>query len=111
MNKVTTLDKVREIVAEEIQRLITEKSSLDHTGIRNVVTLASKLLEALDKFDEEATPAMKNAMTPHLDQLQKTLSDMISTPGSYVPAAPKPKVQKKVSLRNVAGGGSEAGAI
>jgi len=90
------LDDLRKIIGEE---LATLKEQVDHAGIRDVVTGASKLLAAVEAFKAAAPPTAINAVTPHLDHLERTLEDMVSTPGSYVP---RPKVEpKKVSLRAV----------
>jgi hypothetical protein len=74
---------------------------VDHAAIKDIVTGASKLLAAVEAFKKSAGPAATNAVTPHLGALEKTLEDMVGTPGSYVS---KPKVEpKKVSLRAVKG--------
>lgn len=91
-----SVERVRQIVAEEVRRV---HEDVDHAGISNVVKLAGKVLDAIKKFDDAATGRMKSAVTPHLDQLHKTLEDMVSTPGSYVDVIKQePKV---VSLRPV----------
>lgn len=90
------LKDLRRIVKEELSAL-TER--VDHAGINKVVTGASKLLAAVEAFKESAPPSAINAVTPHIDELERVLEDMVSTPGSYVP---KPKVEpKKVSLKAV----------
>ncbi len=96
--------RLREIVIEELEashKAKTVQEAVDHAGISAVVTAASKLMAAVDGFKQKAPPAAINALTPGLSQLEKTLEDMVSTPGSYVA---KPKVEpKKVSLRAVKG--------
>lgn len=98
--------RLREIVIEEFKasRQQTQvQEAVDHAGISAVVAAASKLMAAIDAFKQKAAPAAINALTPGLGQLEKTLEDMVSTPGSYVA---KPKVEpKKVSLRAVKGEG------
>lgn len=90
------LKDLRRIVKEELSAL-TER--VDHAGINKVVSGASKLLAAVEAFKESAPPSAINAVTPHIDELERVLEDMVSTPGSYVP---KPKVEpKKVSLKAV----------
>lgn len=89
-----SVERVRKIVAEELARLTEE---VDHAGISNVVKLAGKLLDGIKKFDEGASGKMKSSVVPHLDQLRKTLEDMVSSPGSYVDVPVKePKI---VSLK------------
>lgn len=90
------LKDLRRIVKEELSAL---SERVDHAGINKVVTGASKLLAAVEAFKESAPPSAINAVTPHIDELERVLEDMVSTPGSYVP---KPKVEpKKVSLKAV----------
>lgn len=89
-------ERVRQIVIEEL-KLKQLREEVDHAGITNVVKLAGKLLDSIEKFDESASGKMKSATTPQLDQLKRVLEDMVSTPGSYVDVAPRePKI---VSLR------------
>jgi hypothetical protein len=91
------IDRVREIVAEEVTAMLQEQ--VDHAGIRDVVNGASKLLAAVESFKGSATGAMVSALTPHLDEIDKILENMVSNPGSYVE---KKKVEpQKVSLRAV----------
>lgn len=78
------------------EHLKTLREAVDHKSINSVVTVASKLLAAVEGFKEKAPPAAINAVTPHLGELEKMLENMVSNPGSYVPA-PK-KEPKKVSL-------------
>lgn len=106
MNQVTPspsikLDRLRIIVKEEIGRIAGLSEAVDHAGIRDVVNGASKLLAAVEAFKGTAPPSAINAVTPHIDELERVLEDMVSTPGSYVA---KPKVEpKKVSLKAVKG--------
>lgn len=88
------------ITKQVIQRLINEElkllESVDHQGVKQVVSLASSLLKAIETFKSKSpTPAMTNAVTPYLDTLAKTLEQMISNPGSYVTQVKKePKTVK-----------------
>jgi hypothetical protein len=85
---------LREMIKTEINVL---NEQLDHNGIRDVVTHASKFLAELEKFQDNATGTMLNAVTPQITKLAVTLEDMVSTPGSYVDQ-PK-RVQQRVSLK------------
>lgn len=90
------LKDLRRIVNEELALL---RERVDHVGINAVVSSASKLLAAIEAFEEAAPSSAINAVTPHLSELATALEDMVSTPGSYVP---KPKIEpKKVSLKAV----------
>lgn len=94
-----TIDRLREIISEEISTGVKVTEAVDHKGINSIVSVASKLLAAVEGFKEKAPPAAINAVTPHLGELEKTLENMINTPGSYVP---QPKREpKKVSLKAV----------
>jgi hypothetical protein len=91
------LDTVKRIVMEELK---LQLESVDHESIRDIVTIASKLMSAVEEFKQKATPAATNAVTPHLGDLEKILEAMINTPGSYVS---KPSTIKKVTLKPVKG--------
>jgi hypothetical protein len=90
------INDLRKIINEEISNL---NEAVDHAGIRDIVNGASKLLAAVEAFKKTAPHSAINAVTPHITELEKTLEDMVSTPGSYVP---KQKIEpKKVSLKAV----------
>ncbi len=89
----------------QLRRLVHE--AVDHNSIRDIVTTASKLLAAIETFQEKAPPAAINAVTPHLTEMAKVLENMVEAPGSYVAkvkAEPKRvtlKAVKKESLARV----------
>jgi hypothetical protein len=90
------LKDLRQIVKEELSAL---HEQVDHAAIKDVVNGAQKLLAAVEAFKGTAPPSAINAVTPHINELERVLEDMLSTPGSYVP---KKKVEpKKVSLKAV----------
>lgn len=70
------------IIHEEMRLLVMEQ--VDHEGVKTVVTSASKLLKAIEASRSSLTPAMVNALTPHLDSVASQLESMISNPASYV---------------------------
>lgn len=74
--------------------------SVDHAASATVVTHASKLLKALETFEEHATDPMKEALSAQLDVIRVSLENMVSTPASYVKPASTKKV---VTLRKVDG--------
>lgn len=88
--------RLQQLIKEEIEKLRMEET-VDHGSIRDIVTVASKLLQAVEGFKTKAPPAAINAVTPHISELEKALENMVSSPGSYVPQ-PK-KVPVKVSLK------------
>ena len=87
-----------EIIKEEVQRLSEANGNVDHVAIKDVVSQAADMITAIAEFKEEASPAMIHALTPHLENVEKALKDMVSTPGSYV-TSPK-KEPRVVSLRS-----------
>jgi hypothetical protein len=100
MKTEMTLAEVRSIINEELlAELKKGGAESPHAIVRTVVTVATSLLEALEAFEEEATPAMVNATTPHLGELKRALDNMVEAPRSYVPA--EKKEPRRVSLRPV----------
>jgi hypothetical protein len=90
------INQVRKIIAEEVKSL---HERVDHEGIRDVVTGASKLLAAVEAFKSSAPGTAINAVTPCIDELEKVLEDMVSSPGSYV--AKQKAAPQKVTLKAV----------
>lgn len=93
--KLSTL-KIRSIISNEIKTLMAE--AIDHESIKLVVTGASKLLAAIESFNNDASIEMTNSVTSHISSLEKTLEDMVSNPGSYVT---KERVRNVVTLKPV----------
>jgi hypothetical protein len=92
-----SMSKLREIIKDElVQHTVTE--AVDHKNITSIVTVAGKLLAAIEAFKEKAPPAAINAVTPHMGEMEKVLENMVSSPGSYVPQ-PK-KEPQRVSLKS-----------
>lgn len=98
--KKITVPQLKEIIAQEINSTLQE--AVDHEAIREVVNGASKLLAAVEAFKEVASPSMVNALTPQINQIEKTLERMVSNPGAYIqkkkPLA-KNVLPKKVTLK------------
>lgn len=93
--KSIELKKLRQIIKEELAAI----NEVDHSGIRDVVNVASKFLSAVEQFEADAPEHLKGTLSPHLDNIRTALEDMVSTPGSYVA---KVKAEPKmVSLRPV----------
>ena len=96
MTQPIKLNDLRRIVNEELALM---REQVDHAAIKDVVNGAQKLLAAVEAFKSTAPPSAIHAVTPHIDELERVLENMLSTPGSYVP---KKKVEpKKVSLKAV----------
>lgn len=94
------IHRLREIIVEELEAAGQLVESVDHKAINDMVSIASKLAAAVEAFKEKAPPAAINAVTPHLAELEKTLENMLSAPGSYV-SVPK-KEPQHVSYKAVA---------
>jgi hypothetical protein len=95
-------DRLKQLVIEENKKLL--KEGIDHTSIKEIVSGASQLLGAIEKFMGKASPMMQSSLEDHINPLKKKLENMISNPGSYVL---KPRVKKKVSLKPAKGGQDE----
>jgi hypothetical protein len=95
-----TRERLKEIVEEELDNLIGE-ATIDHKGISTIVTGASTLLGAIDKFEAKASPTMTSSLGVPLKKLKQTLHDMVTNPSSYV-MVPK-KVRKVVTLAPASG--------
>lgn len=94
-----TRNRLKQIVVEEYDKLVSE-ATIDHASIKDIVAAASKLLTAVEKFRSMASPTMMSSVGTSLDKVEKTLEDMVATPGSYV-VVPK-KVRQRVSLKPAA---------
>ena len=94
-DKKINLTKIRQIVNEEIKKIYENQN---HEAIKDIVNSASKLLKAIDVFKATAPDMVAASCMLHIDNLEETLNDMISSPGSYV--AKEKKIQK-VTLRPV----------
>lgn len=88
---------LRKIVSEELS--FFQNEAIDHEGIKTVVNSASKLLKTAEEFKEKSTPQMISSLSPHLDRMIQSLTDMVSNPSSYI-KKPKPQ-QKRIKFRRV----------
>ena len=89
--------KLRKIIREELARA-TINEDVDHKAISDVVSSASKLLDAINTFKEKAPDTVKAAINVHIEPAVELLENMLKTPDSYVtkPVA-EPKVVHLVS--------------
>lgn len=76
--KKMTMSELRKLVRREITEAV------DYEGAKTVVTVAGKMLGALESFESDAPRAAKNAMQNRCGELKDVLEDMVSNPGSYV---------------------------
>lgn len=89
-----TIETLRKIISEEIQ-LVREGANEDAAA--GLASNASKLLKAIESFKEAATAKAKADMGNHIEETEKLLKRMISSPMQYVDM-PKPVV-KKVAVK------------
>src|SRR5574343_508958 len=86
-----TLEEVTAIVKDELNLALAE--NIDHTGIRDVVTMSSKLMDAVEAFKKAAPPpAVFNGVANYLDGLMHILEDVVNNPASYVTKQPTRKI-------------------
>jgi len=76
-----TLGELQEAVSRELSAII---ENVDHVQISAVVSAATKLAAAIDKFVASAEDTAKSAVGGPLEQLKKSLDDMVTNPVSYV---------------------------
>jgi|688.fasta_scaffold2536243_1 hypothetical protein len=88
---ITTL---RRIILEEIQSL---REGDEEDSAASLGMAASKLLKALEAFKESATEKSKADLGTHMEEMEKSLKRIVSSPMQYVDA-PK-KLVKKVNLK------------
>jgi hypothetical protein len=97
MSNKVSLERVKQIVAEEIQSLISEDVSTEHESIAQIVANASKFLKALQTFKKGANAKVTNAVTPDIIRLEKTLLNIIENGKQYVTSKKAQKVVYKAS--------------
>lgn len=89
-----TEKKIREIIQSEL----ILKEQIDHQSIKDVVSVASKLLSALETFMKSAPENLVKTTHKNITSLSSVLEDMVKAPGKYL--APKKKeVQLKPKLK------------
>lgn len=87
---------IRRIIIQEMQQL---HEDVDHEGIANVASVASKMLKAANEFRQNANPSMSETVSPYFERVIELLEEMVSNPGAYIV---KPKLEpKKVTLAQV----------
>lgn len=93
--------RLREIVFEELARKkgTVQTESVDADGVKTVINASSKLLKAAVSFKEQANIALQNALGSNVDQIIRTLEQIIQNPSAYTDRV---KVEpKRVKLRRV----------
>lgn len=91
-NKTISINTIRKIVSDEIKML---QEKLDHEGIRTIIDSSSKLLAALDKFEEDASSPMINSSGSTIRKLRASLEHIVNNPQTYLDRNTKIVVAKK----------------
>lgn len=94
MSKITVI-ALRKIIFEEIKNL---KEGINEDSAASLAFDASKLLKALESFKESATVKSKADLGNHLDEVEKILKRIITSPMQYIDVTKS--VVKKVSLKS-----------
>lgn len=94
------LQRLQRIIREEIARM---NEGADHDSASKLMSSATKLLGAIEAFEESATEKSKSEMSENLAALKQTLQRVITSPMQYVDSTEPGAVQKKVSLKPVKG--------
>lgn len=100
MQQVISVERIKQIIKEEIQRKVMLDEGLDLDSMEVVFNGSKSLLAAAYKFKENASPSMINATTPILDQLISKLEEMLDKPSSYA-LKQNPKISSKPQKINV----------
>jgi len=83
---------------EFIKQALREVNDINHKEIGDIVSSATKLAEAIKKFESTSPPIAHSSVTQELESLKKALNNMVTNPTSY---ASKPAKKKIVKLAPV----------
>ena len=86
-----TLKRLLEIKNSIKEYKNSVNESIDHSSVKDIINLSHKMLSAIEGIKTSAPHAMINALTPHIDKVQKILEDMVENPTSYVDKNLQPK--------------------
>lgn len=75
------LKKLQENINKNAQVIY---ESLNTAEAKNLYVLVVDLYEEINSFEKEAPPAALNALSPHLQQVQSMLENMLREPLNYV---------------------------
>ena len=79
--EVPEVDAPEEDEAPEFTTGIEDE--VDHEAIADCTATASKILSALEDFEDSASPDMQNAVSSELAKMKEALLDMVMEPGKY----------------------------
>lgn len=92
-NKQVTREDLNKIIKEEYTKL---REALDTAGIRNLVTAASKLIDAVAAFEKDLPAKAVEATSKALGELKGQLESMVGNPQQFLT-----KATRVVNLRPV----------
>lgn len=78
------MNKLRNIIREELAETQPIKKGMNHEEAAAVAAAASKLLGALEAFEDKAPPSAKDALMNRAPDVKQALEDMVGNPGTYV---------------------------
>lgn len=101
MKKRIPLQEIAKIVKQEfVKQALHEQNDINHKEIGEIVSCATKLAEAISKFEKTAPAAAHSAVTQELSTLKKALDNMVTNPTSYVTKAATKKVIKLAPVQS-----------
>lgn len=84
MTETIDIKKLRRIIREEVSEVAASVKGLNHEEAVSVASSASKLLAALESFEEKAPEGAKSGLLNRCAELKPALEDMVSNPIAYV---------------------------
>lgn len=102
MTKIVNVDEklLRKIIREELEAE-PPKNTLNHEEAVSIVSAASKLLGAVEAFEEKAPQSAKDLMASRVPDLRKALEDMVTNPGAYVSRVNPQNVKVSDTAQNI----------
>jgi hypothetical protein len=96
MTHKITFARLRSIIAEEINRaILEEKSSVDAEQLRKETQMKSgiaDLVDAINKFQNQAGINVTNALVDDLARLQDTINMIVKSPEQYLDRPPRTEI-------------------
>jgi hypothetical protein len=101
MKTQINLAELASIVKREfIKQALHESDDINHKEIAEIVAAATKLAEAIKKFETTSPPMAHSAVTQELTKIKKALDNMVTNPISYVTQSTKKKTVKLAPVQS-----------
>lgn len=95
------LAEIAKIVKQEfVKQALLEQSDINHKEIGEIVASATKLAEAISRFEKTAPAAAQSSVTQQLSSLKKALDNMVTNPTSYVSKVATKKIVKLAPVQS-----------